>query len=85
MDLYNKCRVLVDCKQAHLCEFWKISRNEKATQLPKFSVKAICWRHQLQGWGSGGMLPWEIFKLGLSKRQFPTFPGLELEIFDLAS
>ena len=84
MDLYHKCSVLVDCKRAHLCEFWKISHKEKAAPLPKFSVKAMCWRHQLQGWGSRRILPWEIFKIGLSKMQFPTFPELELEIFDLA-
>ena len=28
--------------------------------------------------GLGGMFPWEIFKIVLSKMQFPAFPGLEL-------
>ena len=26
----------------------------------------------------GGMFPWEIYKIVLSKMQFPAFPGLEL-------
>ena len=33
--------------------------------------------HQSNG-GSGGMLPWEIIKTGLSKMQFPAFSGSEL-------
>ena len=28
--------------------------------------------------GLGGMFPWELFKIVLSKMQFPAFPGLEL-------
>ena len=36
-----------------------------------------CWRHKILG-GSGGMVPREIFKIGLSKMQFPAFPGPEL-------
>ena len=36
-----------------------------------------CLGHELVG-GSGGMLLREIFKIGLSKMQFPEFPGPEL-------
>jgi len=41
------------------------------------SVNGECWRHELLG-GSGGMPPREICKIGLSKMQFPAFPGPEL-------
>ena len=36
-----------------------------------------CRRHELPG-GSEAMPPWEICKIGLSKMQFPAFPGPEL-------
>ena len=38
-------------------------------------VNVECRRHELLG-GPGACLPWEICKTGLSKMQFPAFPGL---------
>ena len=75
--MFVRERGLLTVVGSSILKYWIQRLNRRTSDLSAKGANVECRRYKLLG-ESRGMLPWEIFKIRLSKMQFPTFPGPEL-------